>query len=146
MPASFPHSYSLNLAWNGGPKNQGSLVALAPDAVLTGPPPQFEGTEDVWSPEDLLLASVASCTMTTFLAIAKNKKLDVNAYSTEGEAILDKTKAGLCFSEIILRVTVEVNAGDEEKAERVLSAAHKYCIIANALKPEVRVESTILAK
>lgn len=146
MPASFPHSYAVSLAWDGDSKNQGGLRAVAPEGILTGPPPQFDGTDEVWSPEDLLLAALASCTMTTFLAIARNKKLEVGSYSTDGEAVLDKTKAGLGFTEIILRVDIEVAAGDEEKAERVLAAAHKYCIVANALKPEVRIESTIRAK
>ena len=38
--------------------------------IVVGSPPEFKGQPDVWAPEELLVGSVNTCLMLTFLALA----------------------------------------------------------------------------
>ena len=48
----------------------------APNAIHFTAPPQFGGLEGRWTPEDLLIAALASCFTTTFHAIAASSKFE----------------------------------------------------------------------
>lgn len=54
-------------------------------------PPQFpEGMEGYWSPEHLLVATVNSCLMTTFLSIAEFSKINFSGFHSRRTGKLDK--------------------------------------------------------
>ena len=62
-----PHIYHVNL------KQDGNLVIAATNKapqILAGPPPQFDGSPDNWSPESLFLASIGQCIFLSFLAMS----------------------------------------------------------------------------
>ncbi|MBI3191832.1 MAG: OsmC family protein, partial [Pedosphaera parvula] len=48
-------------------------------------PPEFKGEAGVWTPEDLFVAAVNVCTMTTFAAFAQRLNLPVLSYRCEAE-------------------------------------------------------------
>ena len=64
----FPHHYHAHAL--GRPT--GSLVTQSSEFTKLdiAAPKEFDGPGDKWSPEDLLVASVASCLILTFRAIA----------------------------------------------------------------------------
>ena len=71
------HYYNVNINWQNDKKG----IMCSPELSASGSancveiatPPQFpKGMFGVWSPEHLFTASVSSCFMTTFLAIAEN--------------------------------------------------------------------------
>lgn len=135
MTEHFPHRYEVSL------DRTGSLCARlsAPPRshISGGPPPQFGGIEECWSPEHLLLAAVSLCLMTTFQALAHKARLAVQDYQARAEGVLDKTAAGIVFTEIALQVKLTTTPGDAERAERLLHTAEKHCIIANSLRVPV---------
>jgi len=143
MTASFPHRYEVNLAWES--ERRGLLTAPPRPALMGGPPPEFDGTPDGWSPEHLLLASVNLCQMTTFLAIASRAHLEVRGYSSRAEGILDKSEAGIAFTRMTLRIELKVAASEVERGEQLLHTAHRHCIVSNALKPEVGLDVSVVA-
>src|SRR5690606_26909578 len=57
--APFPHRYIVEL-------EAGKLASLPRQEILVGAPPQFGGTDTVWSPEELLVGAVITCLQTTF--------------------------------------------------------------------------------
>jgi organic hydroperoxide reductase OsmC/OhrA len=138
-PTPFPHHYVVHLG--------GGLLEGGPRApIAAGPPPQFGGPETVWSPEDLLAAAVLECLWTTFSAYARREGLGPHVFSGTATAVLERgTQAAPvpAFSSIDLNVRVEVTAGDEERAERLLRTAEKSCIIANALRVPVTLDTTV---
>jgi organic hydroperoxide reductase OsmC/OhrA len=141
MIAPFPHHYEVSVRSTGA----GQGIASANGRALTcGPPPQFGGQPSWWSPEELLIASAALCLMTTFDALAARERLEVSHYESRAEGVLDKTREGILFTSITLHVDVDVAAAsDVARAERVLAAAHRYCIVSNALKPSVQVRTRV---
>ena len=126
----FPHQYTVTLA-------DRHLQAPPRAAIAVGPPPQFGGTDQVWSPEELLLGAVLECLWTTFEAYARRDGLEVQGWKGNVVGVLDKSPTGPVFTSIAQTVELTVAAADEERARRVLLTAEKHCIIANALRVPV---------
>lgn len=138
-PAPFPHHYTVSLAdrrLGGGPR----------ETIAAGAPPQFGGTAEVWSPEDLLVAAALECLWTTFEAYAKHDELTYADWRGTGDGVLDKGPTGPIFTSLTLNVELEVAASDVERARRVLETAEKHCIISNALRVPVTLAATVRAR
>lgn len=128
--APFPHEYTVSF-------DDGALRADPRPPIPAGPPPQFGGTDKVWSPEELLVAAVLLCVKTTFDAFALGEKLAVKQWRGTGTGTLVKSATGPVFSGVSLRVELVVPAGEEEHARQVLERAERRCIISAAIKAPV---------
>jgi len=105
-----------------------------PDLETAGPP-EFGGPGDVWSPEGLLVASVADCFVLTFRAMARASKLEWLSLSCQASGTLDKIDKITQFTGFDLDVELTVPQGtDENKANRLLQRAEHHCLITNSLK------------
>jgi organic hydroperoxide reductase OsmC/OhrA len=135
-PAPFPHRYTVELA-------ERLLTAAPRTPIAVGPPPQFGGTDQVWSPEELLVGAALECLWTTFEAYASHDKLEVAGWRGTGVGVLDKGPTGPVFTSITLSVEMTVAAADVERAQRLLETAEKRCIISNALRVAVTLQATI---
>jgi organic hydroperoxide reductase OsmC/OhrA len=134
--APFPHRYTVTLA--------DGLLAAAPRApIAVGPPPQFGGTDRVWSPEELLVGAALECLWTTFDAYARHDGLEIRGWSSTGTGVLEKGLPIPAFSTITLAVELVVAAADEERARRLLTSAEHRCIVSNALKVPVVLEVSL---
>ena len=60
-----------------------NLEADGLSAIESMPRPEFGGPEGYWSPESLLVASMADCFVLTFKAIARASKLEWTNISCE---------------------------------------------------------------
>lgn len=109
-------------------------------------PPEFKGEEGVWSPEDLLVASVDVCVFTTFAAFAEKKHLPVVSYESKAEGFLEFADDGYQFTRVVVRpeIVVESSAYIGE-TEKIIEDAHKKCLISNSIKGETIVEPIIRA-
>ena len=137
------HLYKTEIEWTG--ERHGRLGAPALPEVEVDAPPEFKGHEGVWTPEHLFVASVNSCFMTTFLAIAENSKLEVIKFNADAEGKLEKVEGqGLMITHITLRPTVIIkNSRDAERALRILEKAEKHCLITNSIRTETRLEPQV---
>lgn len=142
MASPFPHHYDVTLSGSNGTAILGG--GARPD-IVGGPPPEFDGSARSWSPEHLLLSAVGLCLMTTFQAFAARADLPVAGYESRVEGVLDKTSAGLAFTSMRVAVDLRVAEGDRARAEQLLQSAKRHCIVANALKLAVEVETLVLA-
>lgn len=138
-PAPFPHRYTVAL-------EDRRLSAPPRTSIAVGAPPQFGGSNEVWSPEELLVGATLECLWTTFEAYARHDKLDFAGWRGSGVGVLDKGPTGPVFTSITLSVELEVAATDVERAQRLLATAEKHCIISNALRVEVTVQPTIRSR
>jgi organic hydroperoxide reductase OsmC/OhrA len=139
------HKYRTVAWWSSGQTGLAKSDS-APNAIHFSAPPQFGGLEGRWTPEDLLLAALASCFTTTFQAIAGYSKFEYTDMQTEVEGTVSKAETGYRFSEITIRPTLIIQ--DEEKRERALHLLQKTkaaCLVsrvlgvAPALEPHVEV-------
>jgi organic hydroperoxide reductase OsmC/OhrA len=138
MPTPFPHRYDVRFeAW--GP--EGWLTSGIRPPIEGGAPLEFDGRGDVWSPEHLLLSSLALCHFTTFRALARKARLAVIRYKGKADGELSKTAEGLAFTKLELDVVVQVRPGDAGRAEELLGAAKKHCLVANTLRVPVLLQA-----
>lgn len=144
MSANFPHHYKSLIHWNGD--TTCSLEAPPRAKITGGAPPEFDGSDSVWSPEHLLLSSVGLCLMLTFKTIAKKSKLDFKNYTSECTGTVDRGDGGLAVTAIHVHIDVTVaDADDVERVRPLLDTAKKYCLISNSLKAPVTLAATVTA-
>jgi organic hydroperoxide reductase OsmC/OhrA len=107
--------------------------------------PDFLGTPALVDPEEAFVASVASCHMLTFLAIAARKRLKVDEYRDHAVGTLEKNAQGrLAITRVVLKPRVSFG-GSESPSEgdllRIHQLAHENCFIANSVRASVVVDS-----
>jgi organic hydroperoxide reductase OsmC/OhrA len=106
--------------------------------------PLFRGNADHIDPEESFVASLASCHMLTFLAIAARKKWTVDRYVDTAIGTLDKNEDGrLAMTRVVLRPRIAFSGAvipSPEDIDRTHQSAHRNCFIANSVKTEVVVD------
>jgi organic hydroperoxide reductase OsmC/OhrA len=129
-PRSF--HYASGLRWTGDLK--GTLAALDKPRLEVAAPPEFRGHAGVWSPEDLLVAAVNACTMTTFLTLAKRRRLEILSYESEATGTLETEGGEFRFTRIVVHPRIEIRSeADRGLARAVFQEAEDRCLIANSL-------------
>jgi organic hydroperoxide reductase OsmC/OhrA len=143
MPQPFPHLYTVDLEM----KDDAASWLKAPPrpALLGGNPPEFDGNAEWWSPEHLLLASLQLCYRGTFLALAARPGIKAKSFTTRATAKLEKTAAGIVYTEIRMHVSATVAAAQVDATKELLVKAKKYCITANQMKTEAQLEIDVRA-
>jgi len=139
------HLYNVNLKWEEGRIGELSSPELD-DVIEVATPPQFpKGVEGIWSPEHLLTASVNSCFMTTFLAVAENSRVDFKSFTCDASGKLEQIDGKFLMTEVTLNPTLVITKEeDKDKALRVLEKSEKACLISNSIKAKVILNPTIL--
>ncbi len=106
--------------------------------------PDFKGDASCIDPEEAFVASIASCHMLSFLAVACKRRFVVDAYRDGAVGILAKNEDGrLAVTKVTLRP--EVTFGGElrpspEDLRKLHDEAHHSCFIANSVRCEIVVE------
>jgi organic hydroperoxide reductase OsmC/OhrA len=105
--------------------------------------PAYLGNPAHVDPEEAFVASLSSCHMLTFLAIACKQKFVLDSYEDEAVGHLEKNADGrLAITRVELRPKITWGGDRKPSAEeldKMHHAAHENCFIANSVKTEVRV-------
>ena len=138
--------FTVNLAWEKD--KEGTLTARTNPGLPVATPAQFGGPENRWSPEELFVASVGSCLMSTFLYFTDRFDVPLEAYSSVSTGRMGKTPDGLRFTSI--DVAIRVTVPDEEVRERAAplrlrEKLEKSCPVSTALNCPVRVTLDLAA-
>ena len=130
--------YQVKINWKKDRRGILSSHVLQSKIEVATPPGFAKGIAGVWSPEHLLIASVNSCLMTTFLAVAENSKFDFINYESTANGKLEKVEGRYMVTEITLCPIVSVaEEQSREKAEKLLEKAEAACIISNSIKSKI---------
>jgi organic hydroperoxide reductase OsmC/OhrA len=106
--------------------------------------PQYRGDPALLNPEELFLASLVSCQMLTYLALAARAGLDVLSYDDRPRATLSIAARKMRVTEVVLRPRITLAPGaDSGRARELVDAAHDGCFIANSVSCGVRLEPEI---
>lgn len=104
--------------------------------------PAFMGSPGPVDPEEAFVASLSSCHMLTFLAIAAKKRLVVDSYDDHAVGVMAENSRGrLAITRVTLHPTIAFSGAepDAETLERMHHLAHEQCFIANSVTTEVTV-------
>jgi len=138
------YHYSASIEWKEEKKGTLHIEGKPDVAVVT--PPEFDGHEGAHSPEDLFVASIAGCTMTTFLAFAAKTRSKFSSFECSAEGEADLVEGRLKFTRITLYPRVSVPSEREKKhVLHIMGLLENHCLISNSvncameLHPEVTV-------
>ncbi|GIV32935.1 MAG: hypothetical protein KatS3mg031_0470 [Chitinophagales bacterium] len=142
------HYYHVHVKWEQERKGlmcSPELEQHAGKCIEVATPPEFpKGIPGIWSPEHLFVASVSSCFMTTFLAIAENSKLEFFSFECPAKGKLAQQDGKYMITEVLLepRVTI-LHEKDYERTQRILQKTESACLITHSIKSRVITRSTI---
>jgi organic hydroperoxide reductase OsmC/OhrA len=112
-----------------------TVIATAAQAYL-GNPAHVD-------PEEAFVASLSSCHMLTFLAIACKQKFVLDSYEDDAVGHLEKNADGkLAITRVELRPRIKWGGDRKPSAEeldKMHHASHENCFIANSVRTEVTV-------
>jgi organic hydroperoxide reductase OsmC/OhrA len=128
--------YKAKTAW--GSARRGTLSALGKPNIVVGSPPEFKGQPDIWAPEELLVGSVNTCLMLTFLTLAQAKGLVPLGYQSEAEGLLENIEGKYRITEVTVRPRVTLNGTAElGRAREIMESVEAQCFISNSIKSKV---------
>jgi peroxiredoxin-like protein len=136
--------FPAGLEWEGGSITVASVAGKQDLDVAT--PPEFGGEADgVWSPEDLLVVSAASCFAVTLAAIVRRRTIPLFSLHVDGVGHVGPADDGrLGFTSIELEVTAETDSADAvSRLETAIERAESGCLVSNALSFPVNVRATV---
>jgi uncharacterized OsmC-like protein len=137
-----PHEYRVNARSDA--EGHVSLSAEGLESLTGAPPKQFGGPGDRWSPEDLLVASVTSCFVLSFRAIAKASRFAFSELHCDAVGTLDRVEGRMRFTRLHISARVTVPAGsDPERARRLMEKAEQTCLVTNSLSCERHLETGV---
>ncbi|CAM3942637.1 OsmC family protein [Flavobacterium sinopsychrotolerans] len=136
----FKHVFKAKLDWFFSKKEaetytKSHTITIDGKAVLNvSAAKAFKGDPAFYNPEDLLLSSVVSCHMMSYLYVCKQNGIDVVSYTDEAEATLEVSADG-SGRFIAIKLNPKVRITNKEKIEEALSLhkkANQLCFIANS--------------
>jgi peroxiredoxin-like protein len=134
--------YQTDVKWTE--QRKGVISCAGKPDVQVATPPEFKGHENIWSPEDLFVASANVCLMTTFLAVAERAGLAFSSYESTAEGRLELVEGKFQFTAITIRPSITLKpGGDAAKAKELIEKAEHNCLISNSMKATVILEPTI---
>ena len=124
------YEFPVDVRWVSGRR---TIVSVPGKHDLeVSPPPEFQGgVEGMWSPEDLLVGSIASCYAVTFLRLAHLREVPVRSLDVRGSGTLGRREDGhFGFTGAVVHATLETEHGSEQDAIAAAEDAERSCLIA----------------
>tara|TARA_B100000963_G_scaffold351198_1_gene362450 strand:+ start:5664 stop:6113 length:450 start_codon:yes stop_codon:yes gene_type:complete len=143
---------SIDLIWKldegilapGKYSNKHVIKFTSEKSIIADSAPDWQGDSKNINPEQTLAASLSSCHMMTFLALAAKMGWPVLSYTDNAIATLGKNLEGkMSVTSIELNPKIKFSdkfSINEAKMKEVQERAHRYCFIANSLSSEVKVK------
>src|SRR5260221_4060312 len=121
MPTHKSFRYKANTSWSC--ERRGTLAAAGRPDIVVGSPPEFKGEAGIWAPEELLVGSLNTCMMLTFLTLGQAQGLIPVGYESEAETLLENVEEKNHIIEVTVppRVTLMTEAELEPARETFAS-------------------------
>ena len=137
---SFNHLFKAQLNWFSTQKEQTRFVknhtiSIEGKEILNvSAAKAFKGDPSLYNPEDLLLSSLVSCHMMSYLYVCGQNGIEVVSYSDDAVATLEVTENGAgrfievrLFPKVVIRQKEKITLANE-----LHSKANELCFIANS--------------
>ena len=129
--------YRARTTWSGA--RRGTLAAAGKPQIPVGSPPEFKGGPDVWAPEELLVGSLNTCLMLTFLSLAQARGLAPTGYESDAEGLLENVEGKYRITEVTVRPHVSLESESQlELAQKVMDGVEAQCFISNSITSVVK--------
>lgn len=123
----------------------GVLSGTEKPNIIVGSPPEFRGKPDNWAPEELLVGSVNTCILLTFLTLAQGRGLIPAAYESEAEGVLENVEGKYLITEVTIRPRITVKSeADVGPIREAIESAESRCFMSNSVKAKVTVVPEVI--
>ena len=128
--------FRAKTTWSGA--RRAVLSAAGKPNVVVGSPPEFRGEPDHWAPEEMLVASLNTCTMLTFLTLTQARGLTLVGYESEADGLLENVDGVYRITEVTMRPRVTFKSEAElAPAREAMDNVEAHCFIANSITAKV---------
>lgn len=136
-------SHRASVRWDADRDDlRAHTVALAGQTLAASCASEFGGNSKKADPEEMFVASLSSCHMLWFLALAREDRVRVVSYEDSPEGTMD----GRRFTRVVLRPRVTFERPVEaEQLDSLHRRAHERCFIANSVSCAVEVKTGLSA-
>jgi organic hydroperoxide reductase OsmC/OhrA len=149
------HNYAAKVTWTGATAGgTTSYDAYSREyefkigdkpSVRGSSDPHFRGDATLYNPEELLVISLSTCHLLSYLADCARAGVNVVAYEDDASGTMQMKDRAIRFTDVLLRPRVTIAPGsDVDKAKALHAKAHAECFIANSVNFPVRHEATIV--
>jgi len=129
--------FKNSLIWNTGLR--GRTSASGKPEMEIGSPTEFKGDPGVWSPEELLVGALNACLMLTFVSWAQNKGVQVVAYESKAEGLLENVDGKYRITEVSVQPSLVLKSPtDVEAARAIMNEVEGNCFISNSIRAKVK--------
>ena len=137
------YNYTTQLEWTD--EKKGILRCKGKPDIMVACPPEFGGHPNIWSAEDIFLASVEICTMTTLLWFTNKENIILKSYQSIAHGTAKLVGAVFQFSSITIKIKVCVSSeNDLKRVNILLKKVEKACLITNSITADVYIEPEIV--
>lgn len=138
------YTYRVSAWWTSGRTGLAKCES-SPNTIHFSEAAELGGLQGRWTPEQLLLCSLAGCFTTTFNDVARAAKFDYTDLEVEIEGTVRRSRtAGCSFNEILLRPRLTVNSEDQREAGlNLLRRTKAMCMISRAITVPQTLEPTV---
>jgi len=110
-----------------------------PGEMEVGPAPEFNGSLETLNPEEMFVAAINSCIMTTFFYFVRKSNIEVLSYYSDAQGRVEKQKDGFRFTNVEVRAKITLQQPElAEKVRQLGDLAEKYCLVSRSLVCPVR--------
>jgi len=110
------------------------IIFSGPGELEIGPAPEFKGSPETLNPEEMFVAAINSCLMTTFFYFTQRSNIEILSYHSDAQGQIEKQTDGFRFTNV--EVQAEVTLSRQEFAEKVRefgNLAEKYCLVSRSV-------------
>ena len=138
------YTYRVSAWWTSGRTGLAKCES-SPNTIHFSEAAELGGLQGRWTPEQLLLCSLAGCFTTTFNEVARAAKFEYTDLEVEIEGSVHRSRAAGCnFTEILIRPRLTVAREEQQEAGLTLLRRTKsICMISRAITVPQTLEPTV---
>ncbi len=122
-------------------------VFSGPGEMEIGPAAEFNGKPETLNPEEMFVAAINSCIMTTFFYFVRKSNIEVLSYYSDAQGQVEKQKDGFRFTNVEVRAKITLQQPDiAEKARELGKLAEKYCLVSRSVSCPVNYSLVVQVK
>ncbi|MFT5714704.1 MAG: putative redox protein [Flavobacterium sp.] len=118
-----------------------SLITNGRHAIVGDEPTASAGTDLGFSPEDLILSSIAMCKLATVRYIARKNKWEIGEVDGEFELNVKRGEAGKLSTHVTAKIKIEGDLTAEQKRELLKQA--DACYVHRMIEGEWNIENAV---
>lgn len=141
------HTYQVNLKYKKNRKGFKISSVLPQNLNEETPQKLSKSMGKIWSPEHLLLTSLTSCLMNTFITSVANTNIQFVSFESGSSCTIEVIKEKNRITEIILKPKVVIPYfQNPEQVKAILEMAKNSCLISNIIRINIRFEPEVIVK